>query len=80
MDVKAFRAPPVILKSNTVTLFKNYLNFAASSLAYGTFYRITGGFLIAASTERNSAAAFGKISKINKCFHRSKQKPKKYFS
>jgi len=46
----AFRKPPVILKSNTVTLFKNYLNFRASSPAYGTFYRITGGFLNAATT------------------------------
>jgi hypothetical protein len=49
--VKAFRTPPVTLKSNTVTLFKNYFNFPASWLAYGTFYRITGGFLNAASTE-----------------------------
>jgi hypothetical protein len=46
MTVKAFRTPPVILKSNTVILFKNY-----SSPAYGTFYRIIGGFLNAASTE-----------------------------
>jgi hypothetical protein len=42
MVVAALRKPPVILKSNIVTLFKNYLNFPASSLAYGTFYRITG--------------------------------------
>jgi hypothetical protein len=46
----AFRKPPVILKSNTVTLFKIYLNFPASSPAYGTFYIITGGFLNALTT------------------------------
>ncbi len=31
---------------NIVTLFKNYLNFTATSPAYGTFYRITGGNLL----------------------------------
>jgi hypothetical protein len=51
MIVKAFRTPLVSLKSDTVTLFKNYFNFPASSPASGTFYRITGAFLNAASTE-----------------------------
>jgi hypothetical protein len=37
MVVAAFRKPPVILKSNIVTLFKNNLNFTLSSPAYGTF-------------------------------------------
>jgi hypothetical protein len=46
----AVRKPPVILKSNTLTPFKNYLNFPAASPAYETFYRITGGFLNAATT------------------------------
>jgi hypothetical protein len=41
--------PPVILKNNTITLFKNYLNFPASSPAYKKFHRITGGFLNAAT-------------------------------
>jgi hypothetical protein len=49
MVAEAFRKPPVILK--TVTLFKSYLNFPASSLAYGLFYRFTGGFFFAATTE-----------------------------
>jgi hypothetical protein len=41
---------PVILKSNTETRFKIFLNFSPSSPAYGTIYRITGGFLNAATS------------------------------
>jgi hypothetical protein len=37
MVVAAFRKPPVIFKSNAATFFKMYLNFLASSPAYGTF-------------------------------------------
>jgi hypothetical protein len=58
MVVVAFRNPPVILKSHMVTLFKNYLNFPASSPASGTFYRITGGFLNAATTEWKFCCGF----------------------
>ncbi len=36
----AFRKPSVILKSNTVSRFKLFLNFPPSSLAYGKIYRI----------------------------------------
>jgi hypothetical protein len=50
MVVAAFRKPTVILKNNTVTSFKNYLNFPVSSPAYGIFYRITGGFLNTTTT------------------------------
>ncbi len=35
-----FRKPSVILKSNTVTRFKLFLNFPPSSLVYGKIYRI----------------------------------------
>ncbi len=52
------------------------------------FFTITGGFVNATlnivkddknfvSRKGNSDAAFGKISKISKCFQRSKQKRKK---
>ncbi len=58
MIVKAFRTPPVILKSKTVTIFKNYFNFPASSPASGTFYRITCGFLNATSTECKFCCGF----------------------
>jgi hypothetical protein len=61
MVVATFRKPPVILKINTVTLFKNYknyLNFPPSSPAYGIFYRITGGFLNAATTECKFCCGF----------------------
>jgi hypothetical protein len=74
--VVAFRKPSVTLKSNTGTPFKNYLNFPASSPAYGTFYRITGGFL---NANVNSAAAFGKISKISVLIEASRNL-KNYFS
>jgi hypothetical protein len=77
MIVAAFRKPPVFLKSNTVTHFKNYLTFPASSPAYGTFYKITGCFMDAATVECKICWTFGKISKITKRFHRSKQKLKK---
>jgi hypothetical protein len=50
MLVAAFRKPIVILIRNTVTSFKNYLNFAASSPAYGTLNRITCCFLNATTT------------------------------
>jgi hypothetical protein len=46
----AFRKPPVIVESNTVTLFIIFLNFPVSWPAYGTIYRITGGFLNAATS------------------------------
>jgi hypothetical protein len=51
MIVAAFRKPPVFLKSNTVTHFKNYFTFPALSPAYGTFYRITDCFMNAATVE-----------------------------
>jgi hypothetical protein len=55
MVVAVFRKPPLIFKSKT---FKNYLNFTASSAAYGTFYRITGGFLNAATAECKFCCGF----------------------
>jgi hypothetical protein len=42
MLVGAFRKPPVILKSNTVIRFKNFLNFPPLSAANGTISRIYG--------------------------------------
>jgi hypothetical protein len=60
----AFRKPPVNVKSNTVTLFIICLNFPVSCQAYGIIYRITGGFLNAATSilKRVSVMIF-KISK-----------------
>jgi hypothetical protein len=55
-----------------------FFYFTSSSPAYGPFF--TGGFLDVATTEGNFAASFSKISKISKCFCRSNQKLKKYFS
>jgi hypothetical protein len=54
--VAAFRKPPVFLKS--LTHFKNYLTFPASSPAYGTFYRITGCFMNAATMECKFCCGF----------------------
>jgi hypothetical protein len=42
-----------------------------TSPAYGTIYRITGGFLYAATTS-NVKRVTGRIFKISKCFHRGK--------
>jgi hypothetical protein len=49
-----------------------FLNFSISSPAYGTIYRITGGFLNAAtsSLKRDSLRIF----ELSKSFHRSKPK------
>jgi hypothetical protein len=41
---------PGILKSNTKTRLKIFLNFSPLSPAYGTVYRITVGFLNAATS------------------------------
>jgi hypothetical protein len=51
---------------------KYYLNFPASSPAYGINYRITGGFLNAAISILKRVT--GKIFTISTCFHRSKPK------
>jgi hypothetical protein len=64
MVAATFRKPPVILKSNTITLFKNYLNFPASSPAYGTFYKITGSFLNAATSESKFCCGFRYLAAI----------------
>jgi hypothetical protein len=56
--------PPVI-KSNTITRFK-------SSPPYGTIYRITGGFLYAATSSLKRD--IGRIFTISKSFHKSKPK------
>jgi hypothetical protein len=58
MVFAAFRKLPVILKSNTITLLKNDKNFPASSPASGTFYRITGGFLNAATKDWKVCCVF----------------------
>jgi hypothetical protein len=43
-----------------------------SSSAYGTVYKIIGGFLYAATRSLKRVA--GRIFTISKCFHRSKPK------
>jgi hypothetical protein len=61
----AFRKPPVILKSNTVTLFKN---FEFSSIITGLWNILQNHRRLPECPNNNSAAAFGKISNNNKCF------------
>jgi hypothetical protein len=63
--------PPMILKSITVILFKNVLNFLPLSPAFAIIYRITGS-LNAATSILNRVLV--RIFKISQCFHRSKQK------
>jgi hypothetical protein len=51
---------------------QNLLKFSPSSPAYGTIYRIAGGFLNAAKSILKRVSV--RIFKISKSFHRSKQK------
>ncbi len=69
---------PEILKSNTETRFNIFFTFSPSSPAYGTIYRVTGGFLTAETSILKRISV--RIFKISKCFHRSKQKLKFPFS
>jgi hypothetical protein len=63
--------PPMILKSITVILFKNVLNFVPLSPAFAIIYRITCS--LNAATSILNMVSVG-IFKICQCFHRSKQK------
>jgi hypothetical protein len=61
--------PPVILKNYPLLIF---LNFSQSSPAYGTIYRITGGFLNATTSILKRISV--RIFTTRKCFHKRKQK------
>jgi hypothetical protein len=57
---------------------QNFLNFSLSSPSYETIYRITGGFLNAATSILKRVSV--RIFKISKCFHRCKKKLESIFS
>jgi hypothetical protein len=61
----------MVLKLFASSVIKKYRNMLKkSSPAYGTVYRIIGGFLYAATSSLKRVT--GRIFTSSKCFHRSK--------